>query len=201
MAVVFTDWTGWSGGALFVSKAAPKRFQRKNWLELSFKIIRSDPSLRLTIDLLCKQANKTRGSFYFHFKNMEAYFNALAEHWFEEFTLELIRRSEQRATPAEKLDHLNTLAFQLDPRIEQGMRALATREKCIRNICTIVDKKRLEYLVKLYLDSGKYSNDDATALATIEYAAMVGFQQIRPDASPKGAALMYQSFLKFTGRA
>lgn len=183
-----------------MNKPASKRFQQKDWLNLGFKMIRTDPSLRLTIDLLCESAKKTKGSFYFHFKNMESYFIALAEHWFEEFTLELIRRSEQKSATDEKLDHLNTLAVQLDPRIEQGMRALAAREKCIRNICATVDIKRLEYLIKLYLDSGRYSENEAVALATIEYAAMVGYQQIRPDASPKNAAAMYQNFLKFTGR-
>ena len=184
-----------------MNMVASKRFCRDDWLDLGFQVIRSDPSARLTIDLLCEEAQKTKGSFYFHFRNIEAYFSAMAEHWFNEFTLELIRRSEKMSTPAEKLDHLNTLAFQLDPHIEQGMRMLAAREKCIREICATVDNKRLQYLTKLYIDTGKYSNDDAAALATIEYAAMVGYQQIRPDASPKDASNMYQAFLKLTGRA
>ncbi len=167
---------------------------------LGLQSIRQSQHARLTIETLCTEANRTKGSFYFHFTNMEAFLTALAEHWFETFTLDLIRQSEKRPTPRQRLDLLNTLAVQLDPQIEQGMRRLAARETSIRTICRKVDETRLAYLTKLYLDSGKFDPRDATALATIEYAAMIGYQQIMPDATPKQTADMYQAFLRLTGR-
>ncbi len=176
------------------------RFSREDWLTLGLRTIRSAPQVRLTIDFLCEEAQKTKGSFYFHFTNMESFVTSLAQHWFETFTLELIRQSEQRPTPKERLDLLNNLAVQLDPQIEQGMRLLAAREACIRDICAKVDETRLAYLTKLYADSGRYNEKEAAALATIEYAAMVGYQQINPKAAPKETAHMYQAFLRLTGR-
>ncbi len=176
------------------------RFSREDWLMLGLQSLRQSPQARLTIDALCEEAKKTKGSFYFHFTNMEAFVTALAEHWFETFTLELIRQSEKRPTPKQRLDLLNALAVQLDPQIEQGMRRLAAREASIRTICQKVDGTRLSYLTKLYSESGKYSAEDAKAIATIEYAAMVGYQQINPDAKPRETAEMYQAFLRLTGR-
>jgi len=184
-----------------VNQAKPKGFQRDNWLELGLELVKDDPQTRLTVELLCQQADKTKGSFYYHFKNIDGYFAALADYWYEHFTLELIRRSEKRPTPKDRLDLLNTLAVQLDPRIEQGMRALSAREASIRDICKKVDDKRLDYLSKLYRSTGHYGPEDAKSLAVFEYAAMVGYQQIKPDATPKETAAMYQLFLKLTGRS
>jgi len=183
-----------------VSTVKPKRFQRDDWLKLGLTSVKTKPEVRLTVDLLCTRAHKTKGSFYYHFENIDAYFAALAEYWYEHFTLELIRQSEKRPTPKDRLDLLNTLAVQLDPRIEQGMRMLSAREASIRDICAKVDDKRLEYLTKLYQSTEKYSLDDARSLAIFEYAAMVGYQQIKPDATPRETAAMYQLFLKLTGR-
>lgn len=178
----------------------PKRFQYGDWLELGLSCVRSEPATRLTVDHLCLKASKTKGSFYFHFKNIDAYFMTLAEHWYERFTIDLIHKSEQKTSPRDRLDLLNALAVQLDPRIEQGMRALAAREHPISGICKKVDEKRLTYLGRLYQSTGQFSSEDAEALATFEYAAMVGYQQIKPDATPKETAKMYQIFLKLTGR-
>lgn len=183
-----------------MTNGTSKRFQYNDWLELGLTCVRSEPSTRLTVDFLCERANKTKGSFYFHFKNIEAYFVALAEHWYEQFTIELILKSQQKSTPKDRLDLLNALAVQLDPRIEQGMRALAAREPSINGICKKVDEMRREYLGKLYQSTGHFDDDDAEALAVFEYAAMVGYQQIMPDATPKETAKMYQVFLKLTGR-
>ncbi len=177
-----------------------KRFQYNDWLELGLSCVRSEPATRLTVDHLCEKASKTKGSFYFHFKNIEAYFIALAEHWYEQFTIELIHKSQQKSSPKDRLDLLNALAVQLDPRIEQGMRALAAREPTISGVCKKVDEMRLAYLSKLYQSTGHFDNDDAEALAVFEYAAMVGYQQIKLDATPKETAKMYQVFLKLTGR-
>ncbi len=154
----------------------------------------------MTVELLCLKAGKTKGSFYFHFENMDTYFVALAERWLDVFTLALIDESQQCATPKERLGLLNSLAIKLDARVEQGMRSLATREDSIRKICGKVDKARLEYLTQLYFSTGKFSETEANEIATIEYAAMVGYQQIRPDASERESALMYQALLRMTGR-
>lgn len=181
-------------------KEKTKRFQYNDWLELGLSCVRNEPATRLTVDHLCLKANKTKGSFYFHFKNIDAYFMALAEHWYEQFTIELIQKSERKTSPRDRLDLLNALAVQLDPRIEQGMRALAAREPSISGICKKVDEKRLAYLSGLYQSTGRFNDDDAEALAIFEYAAMVGYQQIKPDATPKETAKMYQVFLKLTGR-
>jgi len=184
-----------------VKVAKKKRFSASDWLIVGLQEVRQQPPARLTIELLCEKAGRTRGSFYFHFENMKAYFSALGEYWLDEFTLELIRKSEMQPTPTAKLDQLSTLAVHLDPLVDQGMRALGTREEGVRPYCEKVDEARLAYLEKLYRETGKFSDEDAVALATIEYAAMVGYQQIRPNASPKEIFNMYQSFLRLTGRA
>jgi hypothetical protein len=57
----------------------------------------------------------------------------------------------------------------------------------------------MAYLSKLYRDTGRYSPEEAEALATIEYAAFVGLQQITPTGTGDVNHL-YEAFLTLTRR-
>ena len=180
--------------------ARPKRFARKDWLQLGLAALAEAGPAGLTVEALCARAGKTRGSFYSHFAGTEDFLGALAGHWRETFTEALIAAANRQGRPGARLDHLNQLAVRLDPRIEQGMRKLAAANAGVAHVCADADARRIAYLARLYEISGKFSRADAQALARIEYAAFVGFQQIAPDAGAAELRQVYQDFMKLTGR-
>ena len=182
--------------------AAPARprFARRDWLELGLAALAEAGPAGVTLEALCARAGKTRGSFYAHFAGIEAFLAALAGHWRELFTEALIIAAEEKPRPAAKLDHLNHLAVRLDPRIEQGMRRLSAFDEGVAGICRAVDARRTAYLSALYRASGRYTGEEAEALARIEYAAFVGMQQTMPGASPEELLATYRAFLRLTGR-
>lgn len=177
-----------------------RRFARGDWLTLGLAALAEAGPEALTIEALCARAGRTRGSFYHHFETIEAYLAALAEHWREQYTEEVIRRAETRGNAARKLDHLNTLAADLDARVEQGMRRLAAGDERVRATCRAVDARRIAYLAGLYEQSGRYSAHEAEALARIEYAAFIGFQVIAPDTPRAELRANYDALLRLTGR-
>lgn len=176
------------------------RFTRARWLVLALEALASGGLETLTIDALCARAEKTRGSFYFHFSSIDVFLLALADHWRVEFTEKVIERSKARVAPRDRLDLLNELAMSLDPRAEQGMRRLAATSSAISQVCQAVDLRRTRYLAELYTASERFSAEHAHALARVEYAAFVGFQIVSPDASPADMRDLYRSFIALTGR-
>lgn len=175
-----------------------KRFDKKNWLLLGVEFLSNQPSQQLTIDELCKNASKTKGSFYFHFKNIDEYCENLTAYWLEEYTVRITQKPIQKT---KRLDLLNLLAARLDLNLEVGIRNLAFNNETVQKIVQKADKSRVKWLSALYVNSGLYNQEQATALASIEIAAFTGFKLINPDMKPSEARDLYENFLKLTNRA
>ena len=177
---------------------AQKRFAKEDWLELGFKALSTNEMSALTIYALCDSAKKTRGSFYFHFKSIDDYLIALAELWLKTYTIDI---TQTQVTNTNRLDLLNRLATRLDLDLEAGIRSLNACNPSVKDIILQADKMRIEWLSKLYVNSGHYEEEQANALAAIEIAAFTGFKLTDPDMKPVEARNLYENFLKLTNRA
>jgi len=187
--------------AAMASSSPPrKRFALADWLNTGLQALAEAGPAGLTVEALCMRTGKTRGSFYAHFDGTEDFLAQLAAHWRALFTETLIGKTSAVARPSERLDLLNQLAARLDPRVEQGMRRLAASDAGVAEICHAVDARRMAFLAHQYQASGKFNAADARALAQIEYAAFVGFQQIAPQASAADMRQLYQDFMRLTQR-
>ncbi len=178
---------------------APPRFRRTDWLELGLAALAEDGPAGLTIDALCRRAGKTKGSFYAHFPAIEAFLAALAGHWRESFTLRLMQAADQGEVAGERLMALDRMALALDARVEQGMRRVAQLDAGVAAICTAVDRERIDYLARLHGEAGR-TPGEALALARIEYAAFVGFQQLDLGLSPQDLHDCYRSLMRMLTR-
>lgn len=174
------------------------RFTRDHWLDFGLDALKKGGPPALTIDALCEASGKTRGSFYFHFDNMEAFHLALAETWYDRFTAGITGPAPPRTG---RQDLLTLLAARLDPALETGIRQLAAGEPQVQAVVTQADRERVAWLESLYRLSGHYTQADAAKLARIEYAALTGFRLIEPAMTDRDARELYEAFVRFTGRA
>jgi AcrR family transcriptional regulator len=179
---------------------ARARVSAQYWIEIAARALARHGPDALTIDALCRATRKTKGSFYAHFGSHDAFLGALAAFWRELTTEAVMRAVDGAAQAQDRLACLNQLAIAIDPRFDQGMRKLADRSPLIREAVTAVDAMRIAYLAALYEGTGKYAARDAKDLATIEYAAYVGLQQIGPDLPPGELQRLYDAFMKLTAR-
>ena len=175
-----------------------KRFDKNSWLLLGLEYLIQQYSEPITIDELCKSAGKTKGSFYFHFKNIDEYLESLAQYWLNEFTEKIIQKPMQKT---QRLDLLNQLTARLDLDLEVGIRNLALKNENVQKRVNKADQSRIQWLSALYKNSGYYNEEQANALAAIEIAAFTGFKLISPDMKPVEARNLYENFLKLTNRA
>ena len=62
---------------------AGSRLTVEDWIDAGFAVIAQDGMRSVKIDSLCARLGVTKGSFYWHFSDIGAYFRALAEAWGE----------------------------------------------------------------------------------------------------------------------
>jgi len=141
-------------------------------------LLRTSGEEALTIDRLCRALGKTKGSFYHHFASVEAYSDALLARWEAEGTQAPIEASRKKGSPSERAKTLDEIVRGLDHAVDQAIRRWAARDPRAREVLARVDTRRLAYLEEIHRAAG---HEAPRALATLEYAALLGAQQLFSD--------------------
>ena len=158
------------------------RFSRDDWLVLGLAQLSAHGPNGLRIEPLCAAAARTRGSFYHHFDDHDAFIAALLEHWREWNTDGVIEMVELEAEISGKRARLSALAAGLDQQMEVAIRQFAAVNPQAKLAVTEVDETRISYLARKNEEERGEAEDRARILAQIEYAAFIGFQHLFPDA-------------------
>jgi AcrR family transcriptional regulator len=161
-----------------------ERLTRENWLETGLNLLGTEGEKGLTIERLCQVANRTKGSFYHHFKNRDEFINALLEYWQSEYTNRIILTVEQLDSLNERRQQLDHLAASLDSQIERAIRNWSGSDERVQQALKGVDEKRINYLAQLIGELGQPDEEVALELAIVEYATFVGLQYLFPNADP-----------------
>ncbi|BAZ47357.1 TetR family transcriptional regulator protein (plasmid) [Chondrocystis sp. NIES-4102] len=159
-----------------------ERLTRQNWLETGLNLLGTHGEKALTIERLCKITNRSKGSFYHHFKNRDEFTVAILEHWQSEYTDRIISTVDRLDNLAERRQTLDRLVARLDSQIERAIRNWSGSDERVWQVLKSVDEKRIEYVAKLIGDSGQLERKIALELAIIEYATFIGLQHLYPDA-------------------
>ncbi len=158
------------------------RFSRDDWLVLGLAQLSAHGPDGLRIEPLCAAAARTRGSFYHHFEDHDAFIDALLEHWREWNTDGVIEMVELEAEISGKRGRLNALAAGLDQHMEIAIRRFAATNPQAAKAVAEVDETRIDYLARMNEEERGEDETRARMLAEIEYAAFIGFQHLLPDA-------------------
>ena len=201
MDCVFVDSGGGNSGfsdyAASASVNMMKRFSQQDWLDAGLSALSEGGVGAVTIDALCRRVGKTKGSFYSHFPTMSDFIRQLGERWRQTNTDMLIDASE-RAKPEERRAVLNQLAMSLDHGLQREFRRLAAGDHVAAEVLHDVDDRRIEFLAESYRATGVFNDDDALALARVEYAMFLGYQNHMEHRHDEFAD-SYQRFLRIIG--
>lgn len=161
----------------------PARFGKDDWLAFGLaQLAKSGPDA-LKVSALCEAANKTIGSFYHHFKDQSAYFDALLAFWKKRNTVDVIDALADVPDTDGKAQHLEIIAMAMDQTEEVGIRMLAQQNATAASTVAEVDGIRIAFMQGLYRDRLGLAEQEALDLAKLEYAAFVGVQTIWPNGS------------------
>ncbi len=172
------------------------RLNKSDWFAEGLRILSEFAQDKIKILYLCERLGVTRGSFYHHFVSIDEFIEALMSHWSETNTQGFIDAADKGAGPVERITILNEMVIQADTSVEAAIRSWSYYNDIVRRKLMAVDRVRMDYLQQIFLDMGM-DESTASSLASIEYALLVGVQQLFPNASKEELYALYQVHQQF----
>jgi AcrR family transcriptional regulator len=146
----------------------------KDWLDQGLKALAEHGYTALKAEPLAKALGVSRGSFYWHFADVEAFHAAILEHWREVAAERIIAEVEASAGGENPLQLLLRRVFGERLALERAVRSWATVNRAARAAVQAIDRRRIRYVQGLLGSSG-LSPEVAGARAQILYWAFLGF--------------------------
>lgn len=166
------------------SRAGSGRLSVDDWIQAGFAIVADGGIETLKIDRLCSRLGVTKGSFYWHFKDMAAYRAALVESWAELRDRDRSHFGQlAQLAPRQRLTQM--MASLLEERqwtLERAMREWARTDPGVAQSVRAADHRVLGAVRQAFVDAG-FSGDDADVRANATFAAGIGFLHLS-DAPP-----------------
>ena len=159
---------------------------QEDWIAAGFRLLASSGPTALQINVLAKSVKATKGSFYWHFKDIAAFKSDMLALWQDKVATDIIARVMEQTDPIARWNALLTEAAQPAPdefggrSIEPAMRAWALSDPDVAAMLSRIDATRTQFLSSLLREMGKPDPD----LAELVYAAYLGLD----DLAAKGQA-------------
>ena len=169
------------------------RLTKEKWLAEGEKILSEFAQDKLRILYLCDRLGVTRGSFYHHFQSIEDYVRELMKQWSRENTAAFIQAANQGGSPREQMEILNAHVMEADQSVEAAIRSWSYYHPIVKEYLAIVDQRRIDYLEQIFVHF-EADSSRARIMAELEYAMLVGIQQLFPKASKEELLKRYEVY-------
>ena len=163
------------------------RLSPADWCDAGLALLRDDGMAALTVDRMCTALERTKGSFYHHFRDLDAFLTQLLVRWEETLTEAPIAYAGAADALDQRGARLDDAVERLDHRVDLAVRAWALRDARARAAVARVDARRMAYLTELH---AAVSAKGARESAQLEYLAFVGAQHVSAMMAPADAARM-----------
>ncbi len=145
---------------------------RHIWLDAGLQTLVEEGTEGLRIMSIAKRLGVTKGSFYWHFKNLEEYQGALLDEWERRYTQAPIEAGAG-AGAHEQLRSLFSTTPAMALKLGRAMRAWAITDDRVRAAQTRVDHQRVGHVAHL-LEAIGWSREESLTLGRWAYCAFIG---------------------------
>lgn len=177
------------GGVCF---SMAKRLSKDDWIKAGFLALTEAGPKALKAEPLARRLGTTKGSFYWHFDDVQAFQAAMMETWETRAYAEIVTLVEQQGTAVRKLRELAQIAAAGAPEdfggiaFKPSIRAWARESTEVALAVAQIDTKRMAYVQELFKDIGLTNPE----LTRVLYAAFVGMEELSShDGAANGPAL------------
>jgi AcrR family transcriptional regulator len=157
------------------------RLSPEKWITAGFDALCADGPAALAAEPMARRLGTTKGSFYWHFKDVPAYHAALIRHWHARALAEVMAQLEITDAADARLRAFGTAI--LDSPTETALRVWAQTDEIVAASVAEVDAERLTYLQHLLNQFGLRNPAFAQALL----ASLAGLPQLRAHTDPDAA--------------
>lgn len=147
---------------------------KHKWIDAGLKALAVSGIAAVRVEVLARELNVTKGSFYWHFKNRNDLLKQIFAHWKSIATADIIDKVDGTTSdPHQRLLHLLTIVLGSDGRLEQAVRSWAAIDPAIFKQVSEIDLRRTSYMKDLFALMG-FSERQAKLRAALAYRAYIG---------------------------
>ena len=149
------------------------RLTQSDWIDHGLRTLADEGTNALKVGPMAAALKVSRGSFYWHFRDIADFRSQVLRGWQERMTDQVIRDLETAKAEPDRLKHLMKRAFVEKPRLDRAIRAWAAEDEDVARIVASVDARRVVYIAKLLVAAGVDSRR-APSRAAFMYWAYLG---------------------------
>jgi len=154
-------------------RAMDDRLTKSAWIDHGLRTLASDGANALKVGPMAAKLEVSRGSFYWHFRDIADFRSQVLRSWQERMTDQVIKDLESAKAQPDRLKHLVKRAFVEKPRLDRAIRSWAAEDEEVATIVATVDARRVAYIAKLLVAAGVESRR-ASPRAAFMYWAYLG---------------------------
>lgn len=161
-----------------------ERLTPEDWIAAGFRALARGGLSAVRAEALARDLKVSKGSFYWHFKDVPTFHTVMLTHWEDQATERIIAMVEQGAPdPAGRLQLLADLATSdLDEpyggfHTEAAIRAWARHDPVVGAVQDQVDRRRMAYMAACFSEAGL---SDPMLRARLALGGLVGAQHLAP---------------------
>jgi AcrR family transcriptional regulator len=148
------------------------RLGEEDWLRRALEVLAQHGRAKLTIDSISAALGVTKGSFYWHFENRDAFVRKVLQHWDRQFTRCVVETVEERGGSAhERLRLLVETVVEANlSRYDVAVDSWAAQEPSLAPLVEEVYRLRFDYIRSLIRKVGFSGTDlDARSIALLGF--------------------------------
>jgi len=156
------------------------RLTKDDWLRAGFRALTTHGPSGLKAEPLARQMNSTKGSFYWHFKDVDQFKVSMMSYWEQHGFTDIVSFLEGEPSIPKRLRKLGEIAgnaawpgYEGAPP-EPAIRAWSRSDAMVAEVVERVDTKRLAYLSETLAELGLTNPD----FARIIYAGLIGLDDL-----------------------
>ncbi len=156
------------------------RLTKQDWLRAGFtSLVETGPS-GLKAEPLARRLKTTKGSFYWHFRDVCQFQSAMLTHWQQGAFTDIVEYLEREPSIPKRLRLLGQIATGAawtgyrDAPIEPAIRAWSRSDAKVAQVVLQIDEQRLRYL-RTMLDEIGIANPE---FARLIYAGLIGLEDL-----------------------
>jgi AcrR family transcriptional regulator len=131
-----------------------ERLTAEDWIDFALQTLAREGFDALKADVLARKLGISRGSFYWHFTDLNDLHARVIEHWKQAATEAIIVDIERYRLPEERFDALLRHAFGHGALLEIRMRTWAENNVQAQRAVGDIDRRRREYIEHLLVEAG-----------------------------------------------
>lgn len=149
------------------------RLTKSDWIGHGLRTLATDGANALKVGPMAAKLNVSRGSFYWHFRDMADFRSQLLENWKDRTVDQVIREFDTDVAEPDRFKRLLKRAFTGKRGLDRAIRMWAAEDKEVATVVAAVDASRVAYMAKLLVAAG-VAGDRAHPRAAFIYWAYLG---------------------------